>query len=88
MNHEKQGPSATYRDVMEPGWREKEAAQDRAMARLMQEVPLSRTEENWQALPERLRGRGDFLIMRGQIKDAELMYDAATEIEGLRARVA
>jgi hypothetical protein len=31
-----------------------------------------------------LRGRGDWLKQRGRIKDAELMYDAALEIEGLR----
>lgn len=48
------------------------------------EAPISRTDENWQALPQRLRGRGDFLLGRGRIKDAELMFDAATEIDGLR----
>ena len=41
-------------------------------------------ENSWQALPDRLRGRGDWLRQRGRIKDAELMYDAALEIEGLR----
>ena len=41
-------------------------------------------ENSWQALPHRLRGRGDWLRQRGRIKDAELMYDAALEIEGLR----
>ena len=50
----------------------------------IQELPMSHTDENWQALPQRLRGRGDFLRERGRIKDAELMYDAALEIEGLR----
>ena len=88
MDQEKQGPSALLRDITEPGWREKEAERDRAMAQVMQKVPLSRADESWQALPQRLRGRGDFLITRGQIKDAELLYDAATEIEGLRSRVA
>lgn len=48
------------------------------------ERPISRTAENWEAMPQRLRGRGDFLQERGRIKDAELMFDAATEIEGLR----
>lgn len=40
--------------------------------------------EDWKALPARLRARGDWLKERSRIKDAELMYDAATEIEGLR----
>ena len=39
---------------------------------------------SWQVLPDRLRGRGDWLKQRGRIKDAELMYDAACEIEVLR----
>ena len=47
--------------------------------------PMSRTDENWQALPKRLRGRGDFLLKRDHTKDAELMFDAATEIEALRS---
>ncbi len=51
------------------------------------EKPLSHTDENWQALPLRLRGRGLWLQERGRIKDAELMYDAATEIEILRKAV-
>lgn len=50
------------------------------------ETPLGHADENWQALPQRLRGRGDFLRERGQIKDADLMYDAALEIEGLREK--
>ena len=41
----------------------------------------------WQALPQRLRGRGLWLQQRGRIKDCELMYDAATEIELLRKAV-
>ena len=52
----------------------------------IQERPISHNDENWQALPQRLRGRGDFLLKRDHIKDAELMFDAATEIEALRAR--
>jgi hypothetical protein len=48
------------------------------------ERPISHTDENWAALPKRLRGRGDFHRNNGRIKDAELMYDAATEIELLR----
>lgn len=48
------------------------------------ERPLSPADENWIALPQRLRGRGDFLLKRGRIKDAELMFDAATEIGILR----
>lgn len=52
---------------------------------MVEEKRISQSEENWQALPGRLRGRGDFLRDRGRIKDAELMFDAATEIEGLRA---
>lgn len=44
------------------------------------------SEGSWAALPQRLRGRGDWLIERGRFKDAELMFDAATEIDGLRAR--
>lgn len=44
--------------------------------------------EGWRELPQRLRGRGDFLLKQGRIKDAELMFDAATEIEGLRAALA
>ena len=51
MDQEKQGPSALVRDITEPGWREKEAERDRAMAQVMQKVPLSRADENWQALP-------------------------------------
>ena len=47
-------------------------------------VPISHADENWKALPQRLRGRGDFLLTQGRIKDAELMFDAATEIEALR----
>ena len=50
----------------------------------MIESKLSHCDENWEALPQRLRGRGDWLLQRGRIKDAELMYDAATEIEQLR----
>ena len=49
------------------------------------EKQISRTEENWDALPQRLRGRGQFLLERGRIKDAELMFDAATEIDMRRA---
>lgn len=45
---------------------------------------MSAADEGWRELPQRLRGRGDFLLQRGRIKDAELMFDAATEIEGLR----
>jgi hypothetical protein len=52
----------------------------------LHERPMSHTDENWQALPQRLRGRGDFLLKRDHVKDAELMFDAATEIEALRAR--
>lgn len=48
------------------------------------EIPLSHADESWKALPNRLRGRGDFLLKRGRVKDAELMFDAATEIENLR----
>ena len=47
---------------------------------------MSAADEGWQQLPQRLRGRGDFLRDRGQIQDAELMYDAASEIEDLRGR--
>lgn len=43
------------------------------------------SEGSWEALPQRLRGRGDWLRERGRIKDAELMYDAALEIDGLRS---
>lgn len=46
------------------------------------------SEGSWKALPDRLRGRGDWLKGRGRIKDAELMFDAATEIEGARAALA
>jgi len=49
--------------------------------------PISHADENWEVLPQRLRGRGDWLLERGRIKDAELMFDAATEIESLRARL-
>ena len=49
--------------------------------------PISHTDENWEALPQRLRGRGDWLLKRSRIKDAELMFDAATEIDNLRARI-
>jgi hypothetical protein len=45
---------------------------------------MADSENSWQILPDRLRGRGDWLKQRGRIKDAELMYDAACEIEGLR----
>ena len=45
-------------------------------------------EGSWAAMPQRLRGRGDWLKERGRIKDAELMYDAATEIDGLRKQLA
>jgi hypothetical protein len=45
MNKEKQGPSATYRDVFEPGWRESEAARDQKMAQMMQKIPLIRAGE-------------------------------------------
>lgn len=48
------------------------------------ERPMSRTDENWQALPQRLRGRCEFLLKCGRVKDAELMLDAAAEIENLR----
>lgn len=50
------------------------------------ETPISHTDENWKALPQRLRGRGDWLLERGRIKDAELMFDAATEIEVMRKK--
>lgn len=52
------------------------------------ERPISHADENWEALPQRLRGRGDFMLTRGRIKDAELMFDAATEIENMRSRIA
>ena len=42
MSHEKQGPSATYRDVTEPGWREAEAERNRKMAEVFANVPLVR----------------------------------------------
>jgi hypothetical protein len=48
---------------------------------------ISRLDENWEALPQRLRGRGNWLLERGRIKDAELMFDAATEIAALRQRI-
>lgn len=67
-----------YACDMRPEWFESER-------KPAKETPLSHTDESWQALPQRLRGRGDFLRERGRIKDAELMYDAALEIEGLRA---
>ena len=51
------------------------------------EVPISHADENWEALPQRLRGRGEYHINNGRIKDAELMFDAATEIERLRASI-
>lgn len=51
------------------------------------ERPISQADESWEALPQRLRGRGDWLLKRGRIKDAELMFDAATEIESLRQRI-
>lgn len=41
-------------------------------------------DDEWIVMPQRLRGRGRWLQERGRIKDAELMYDAATEIECLR----
>ena len=56
----------------------------KAHAAPINEVPISHADENWDALPRRLRGRGDWLIERGRVKDAELMFDAATEIEMLR----
>ena len=43
------------------------------------------SDESWRALPERLRERGDWMLKRKNIKDAELMFDAATEIAYLRA---
>ena len=46
------------------------------------------SEGSWASLPERLRGRGDFLIKQGRVKDPELMFDAALEIVGLRASLA
>lgn len=46
------------------------------------------SEGSWKALPDRLRGRGDWLKARGRVRDAELMFDAATEIEGVRAALA
>lgn len=49
-----------------------------------QEFHTDDSEKSWEALPIRLRGRGDWLLKRGRIKDAELMFDAAAEIEGLR----
>ncbi len=52
--------------------------------KLAEATRISQLEENWQALPQRLRGRAEFLLERGRIKDAELMFDAATEIESLR----
>jgi hypothetical protein len=47
-------------------------------------IGMHEADENWQALPQRLRGRGVWLEERGRIKDSELMYNAATEIEILR----
>lgn len=47
---------------------------------------MSKADEGWQELPQRLRGRGDSLREIGRINDAELMYDAASEIEDLRSR--
>lgn len=43
----------------------------------------------FEALPERLMGRADWLTGRRRIKDAELMYAAAAEIrERRRAAIA
>ena len=50
------------------------------------EKPISQSDENWEAMPQRLRGCGDWLLQRGRIKDAELMFDAAIEIEWLRTQ--
>lgn len=50
------------------------------------EAKRSAADEGWQQLPGRLRGRGDYLRDSGHVKDAELMYDAAAEIEDLRSR--
>jgi hypothetical protein len=49
--------------------------------------PPSKTEQDWRNLPQRLRNRGDWLLARKRIIDAELMYDAATEIELLRVNL-
>jgi hypothetical protein len=36
-----QGPSDTYRDVFEPGWREKEAERDRMLQAAFEKVPMN-----------------------------------------------
>jgi hypothetical protein len=36
-----QGPSDTYRDLFEPGWREKEAERDRMLQAAFEKVPMS-----------------------------------------------
>lgn len=43
-----------YACDMRPEWFEPEKTP-------VEEKPLSHIDENWQALPQRLRGRGDFL---------------------------
>jgi hypothetical protein len=45
------------------------------------------TPADWRDLPRRLRERGDYFLSRQKRGDAELMYDAATEIEVLRERL-
>lgn len=49
---------------------------------------MRETDSEVQALPQRLRGRGDFLVKRRRVKDPELMFDAALEIESLRSQLA
>jgi hypothetical protein len=50
-------------------------------------MQMSVVSAMWQELPTRLRGRGNWHADRSRIKDCELMYDAATEIEALRTQI-
>lgn len=45
----------------------------------------SKADELWNNMPKHLRERATWLLKRGRRGDAERMFDAATEIEWLRA---
>lgn len=44
MEQQKQGPSELYRDLFDPGWREREAARQAEFERLLGAIPARRNE--------------------------------------------
>ena len=76
-----QGPSDTYRDVFEPGWREKEAERDRMLQAAFEKVPMSNPADEL----TRLRAEAEALRAdAGRYRWLRPMATSSTEQRQLR----